>query len=95
MKINLNAVLYSVNNEPLSDGENNLILRHVIQNALLGTLRGDENMEGKQKVELWDLAKRAGEEEADYTVEEVAIIRQRIGRAYGPVVVGPAFALLG
>lgn len=94
MKIRTSTVLLGVDGEPLADAGKPVSLRAVIQNALLGTLRGDENLSGTEKLALWGLATRANEAEADFSVEEMATIKERIGRAYGPVVVGPVYEIL-
>lgn len=66
----------------------------VVQNALLGAARGDENMDGATKLEMYRIATKTLNADADYSVEEVAKIKDRIGRMFGPVVVGPAWGMI-
>jgi len=69
-------------------------LATVIQNALLGVLKSDENMDGASKLALHTLAVRTLNPDADYVMEEVTLIKSRVGMTYGPAIVGPAFALI-
>lgn len=71
-----------------------LTLATVIQNALLNPLRGDESLDGARKLEMHRLAVKTLDPDADYKVEEVTTIKERVGRAYGPVVVGPAWQMI-
>lgn len=95
MKIDTTKELMSISGQPLqNEDRTSTTLRHVIQNALLGGLQGDEKLSGADKLALWNLAKRASRDEAEFNVEELATIKERIGRAYGPVVVGPAYEII-
>ena len=72
-----------------------MTLATVIQNSLLNALKGDENMDGASKLALHTLAVRTLDPDSDYLIDEdVSLIKRRIGMAYGPVIVGPAYALI-
>ena len=72
-----------------------LTLRTVCQRALLGTISGDERSDGKEKVLLYELALRVTkEDEPDLKDEERVKIKERIGKMFGPLVVGQVYALL-
>lgn len=73
-----------------------MTFRKAALNALLGTMKGDETMDGEKKAQLWELAgkiNKQDEVEID-TGKDVALLKERIGKAYGPMVVGPAFLIL-
>lgn len=100
MKLPVNDTLKNIFGEPLlaPAGDDQqptpMTLALVAQNALLGSLKGDENLDGSGKLTLYQLATKTADPNADYSVEEVSDIKKRIGRAYGPVVVGPAWAMI-
>lgn len=95
MKIDMTAVLLDIEGQPLQHGEGDFILRKAVQTVLLTTLDGDAALDGPAKADLWNLAHDARADEVDWSPEVVAKVRARIGKGYGPAVVGPAFALLG
>jgi hypothetical protein len=50
---------------------------------------------GEDKFKRWQIAQKIDEHlEAEISVEDVALIKRLIGKAFGPIVVGPAFQLL-
>ena len=71
-------------------------LRYVIVNALVGTIKGDENLDGKKKFELWELAGKINDTKVDVelTTEEVAKIKERVGKFYPIAIVGSAYNLI-
>lgn len=74
-----------------------LTFRKVAVNALLTTLQGDDGLTGVQKVEMHKLARTIHEQDELEILDEgkdVELLKERIGKAYGPVVVGPAFMIL-
>lgn len=95
MKIDTTTVIKDLDGEAMTDPKGELSLRRVIQNALLAVHPEDTKMDGEEKVSLFKLAQAAATGEVDWSPEDLAKVRHRIGKAYGPAVVGPAFALLG
>lgn len=72
-----------------------LTLRSVLCNALMGQYEDEKALNGEEKVLRWKLAQKVhSEDEPDLTVEDVALVKKLVGKAYGPVVVGPALTLL-
>lgn len=94
MKINTTTILTGIDGENLVNGDEPLTLRKVIQTSLLTVMTGDEKLDGGAKADLWNLACDARADEVDWSPETVAKVRARIGKGYGPAVVGPAFKLL-
>ena len=95
MKIDLTQTLNSIDGEPLADEGGALTLRRVIQTVCLNTLKGEEDVAGDLKWQLWKLANEANQDQVEWTPEQVSLIRERIGKGYGAVVVGPAWEALG
>ncbi len=72
-----------------------LTIRTVIGNALMQQVDGDANDTGEVKVKRWQLAQKVyGPDEIELTAEDVTMAKDRIGKMYGAIVVGPAFSLL-
>jgi hypothetical protein len=71
-----------------------LTLGDVAASALTATFK-DENPSGQDKVKRWALALRVhNAKDAELTVDDVKTIKDMIGKAYGPVIVGPSWAIL-
>lgn len=66
----------------------------IASQALAATLPNDQNLPGTDKANLFNLAVKLQGAEPDFTLEELALIKDRIGRAYNQMIVGPAWRLL-
>lgn len=92
MKFKLDAPITDIEDKPFPGGET---LRTVLLGACLNTLRADELMDAKQKVELYLLSKKiAGRGDVELTTEEVVLLKERVGKAYNPLVVGRVYEVL-
>jgi len=96
MKVDVTQGLTALDGEPLeNEDQEPIVLRTVAINALMGVMEGDNSMTGEQKLKNWVLAQRLQKEDSpDLTPEELASIKERIGKAFGPAVVGPSFVIL-
>lgn len=96
MKIDFSTVLQTLTGVAFqikeTDKERDMTLADASVEALLAPSQ-DET--GQQKFEAYQLAAKVNKAaEVELTPEEVAAIKSKIGAAYGPAVVGPAFTLL-
>lgn len=89
------TVLCGLNGEPLIDQNTPMTLRIVASNALLSQYQ-DENPTGMEKVRRWALALRIhnAKETIVLTADEITLLKELIGRAYAPLVVGQAWSIL-
>lgn len=100
MRIDFDTTLTAFDGSPLpDDAEGTLTLKTVAVTALLSTLadgRGHpESLPPASKVEHALLAQTIhGGGVIDLTAEQVALLKDRVGRAYAPIVVMRAWALL-
>ena len=96
MIIDVTKTLNGLDGEPLKDEDMKpVILRTSAINAMMVQMDSDSNMTGEQKLTNWVLAQRLQKEDKpDLTPEEISSIKERIGKAFGPAVVGPAFTIL-
>lgn len=95
MNIITTTALIDHTGETMSDGGGDVTLRRVVQVALTANLEDDNKLTPEEKVKLFNLASDVRADEVEWTPEDVALVRARIGKAYGVAVVGAAFALLG
>lgn len=72
-----------------------LTLTTVALNALLNTYE-DEKITGKEKADRMQLALKINKnpKEADLTIEQMKLVKDLIGKAYGPLIVGRAYEML-
>lgn len=99
MKIDFNSELTSLDGSALIDGGSPITLKKVAIEALLGVMDDGgrpERMLAEQKVRYALLAQSifSANEPLDLQVEDIAVIKDRIGRAYAPLIVMRAWALL-
>lgn len=74
------------------DGETPLTLKSISIESLMAAFP-DEKISGEEKFKRYQLAQRISDGD-EVSVSEAAKIKDLIGKAYGPVVVGPAYELL-
>lgn len=95
MKVQLDTKILNLQGEPIKDGDGDLTLKAVICAAMLGLLQEDQNADSTAKVRMFRLAQRAVDGgEQDISAEDITLIKQRVGKMYGALIVGRAFDLL-
>ena len=64
--------------------------------ALLATFQDEQNLSGEEKLKRWELAVKIknGVDPVELSVEEIALIKKLIGKAYGPLISGQAWQML-
>jgi len=93
MKIDFNQALKDINGKALSDGGMPITLRDV---AVMALLDGEKtsHLSGIDKARNFRLAVRINGDPDSISVEEVAVLKDHIGRRHTPLIVGQAFDLL-
>jgi hypothetical protein len=96
--IDFTQTLAGLDSKPISNGaadKSLLTLGDVAVNALEGVLPGDDRLNGADKFKLDTLARAVFQNKAAVlTVEDIAQLKDRIGKAYGALVVGAAWRAL-
>lgn len=70
----------------------NATVKMGIVNALLGVVEKDK---GVDKIRKYELAKKVySNDEVDLDENEIKLIKDRVGEAFGPVIVGQIYELL-
>src|SRR5262245_23377648 len=95
MKIDFSAVIKDLDGSPVKQGEKDATLGHVACTALLASYADEQNLPVEDKVRrfrLAEIAAKGGEREVK--VEDVALIKQLIGKAFAPLIVGRAYDII-
>jgi hypothetical protein len=84
-----------VSGKPLKDGEKDATLASICVQALMAQTPEDANMAADEKVQAYVIASRiikAGVVEV--SVEEASLLKKRVGKLFGPMVVGQCLPAL-
>lgn len=103
MKINFSTQLLDVFGKPTLSAEPGagkpveLTLGGACIQALIATFPDEQHLPGAKKAERFVLATKiagSNDKPLDLSTEQVAALKEVVGKAWGTAVVGPAFALL-
>ncbi len=97
--VDFTQVLHTLTGSVMVDSDSKtgvpVTLGSVAVNALLGTIDEDRTITGTEKLRRYEIAKKvSGQSSVMLTVEELATIKERIGKVYGPLIVGAAWHAL-
>ena len=94
MLINFTARLVNINGEVIKHGDNAQSVGSIAIEAL--TLNDPQDkISGEEKMKRWKLAcKIHGSDQGDITIDEAKIIKDLVGKYYGPIVVGQVWEAL-
>lgn len=93
MQIDFSQKFKTLDGAPIEkpDGKGGMTLASAAVDALLISTQES----GEDKAKAYHLAMRVSNGGAQQvTVEEIATIKKKIGEAFGPIIVGPAFDML-
>ena len=97
MRRNFDQPILDLNDNPVKDAQGTVFTLGVItMNALLMPYEDEKNLTGKDKAERMQLALKINKrmKEVDLTVEQLALVKTLVAKAYGPLIVGRAWELL-
>lgn len=96
MRKDFTLQLVDLDGNPLKNGDKPSDLCFVALTALMATFDDERTLTGKEKADRYQLAMKINKrpKEVDITVEQLALVKQLIGKAFGPLVVGQAYELL-
>jgi len=95
MKINFGAEMLDLEGKPLQEGGKALTLGSVCCTVLTMVTPDSQNESGESKVKKFSLAMLAvTNQEQEITPEQFTELKGLIGKAYGPIVVARAWAIL-
>lgn len=84
MKANLTTILMDINDEKpmtLQDGQP-ATLRSIIQQALAGPIKNDENLTDEKKYQMFRLGRRCKADEVHFSAPEVTLICERVSKFF-------------
>ena len=94
MKIDFDVCLRGFKNEPIMVGDKNVTLKDVCVKALVGPA-DEKSISGDEKYIRFTLAQKISSGGVlDLKVEEVAKIKELIGKNFGVILVGASYNLL-
>ena len=95
MKIRFDETMKDLDGKAIIGDGRDLTLKQIACNALSLIFNDEQNLSGEEKAKRGLLAMRIyANTEIDLTVEEVALIKKLIGKAYGPLIVAQAWEIL-
>ena len=95
MKVNLSAILLSINGEQIKQAGVVQTVGTIAVEALQVFDTRDTTISGDEKVKRWKLACRIHtQDEAEISIEEAKLIKDLVGKYYGPVIVGQVWEAL-
>lgn len=96
MKIDFSATIKDFDGTDLKEaGDKPVTLGMIAVRALNANFTDEANLPAEEKVRRFGMALKISEGgEVDFKAEDIAEIKKVIGRAFNPLIVGRAFALL-
>lgn len=97
MRRNFDQPILDINDEPIKSEKGEIATLAIVSiNALLATYGDEPGLSGKDKVERMHIALKINRSprEVDLTTEQLAKIKELIGKGFPPLIVGRAYELL-
>ena len=95
MIVNLSAILLDITGKQIKQAEVAQTVGSIAVEALQIFDTRDTAITGDEKVKRWKLACRIhGQDQAEISIEEAKLIKDLVGKYYGPVIVGQVWESL-
>lgn len=97
MKVNVDKVLLDLEGKEILRSDNSpMKIKELVIQSLTILNKDDEKMTGDERYKLFDIAQRITKDASsvDLKSEEIALIKQRIGVMFQPLVVGRVYDVL-
>lgn len=95
MKINFSAPILDLDGTPMTEDGKPVSLSTLACRALLAVFPDEQALGGDTKINRYRIALKVNEGgEQELIAEDVASLKALIGKAYGPLAVGRAYAIL-
>jgi hypothetical protein len=93
--VGLNNPIKNLAGEEIKDDGKPFLMSAAITNALLSAFPDEKDISGDEKVKRFLLATRLhGQDSIDLSADEVVLCKRLVAKAYNPLVVGQAWAVL-
>ena len=97
MVVFLESALTDIDGKDISTADGKpATVRGVVVEALLASYQDEQNLSGDEKMRRWELAVKVKKsiDPAEFSIEEVLLMKQLVGKAYAPLVVGQTWRVL-
>lgn len=96
MRKDFSKVLTTIDGDPLHDKDKDLTAGAIALSALLGNYDDEKALTGKEKADRYQLAMKINKnmKEVDLTIEQAKLVKDLVGKAFAPLVVGQFFELM-
>lgn len=98
MKINFEKVFKTFDGQPImkgADSKEPITLKWVSIESLIGIYQDEKELQGEEKLKRYKLAMKISNGNIiEISVEEIALIKNLIGKAFGTLIVGQAWEYL-
>ena len=96
MKVDFSKAITDLEGKPVKEGDNAVSLKIVTINALMAAFEDEKGLSGEDKLKRYTLGQtiQKAEGPVELTVEQVSMIKNLIGKAFGTLIVGSAYQLL-
>jgi hypothetical protein len=95
MKIDFSAAIKDFDGDAVKDGDKEATLGRVACTALLASYADEQNLSAEDKVKRFRLAEIAAKGGAqEVKVDDVALMKKLIGKAFAPLIGGRAYDLI-
>lgn len=96
MKIDLSAKLTDPKGNVIKDGENEATLGSTLYISCISAAEGDNHQSGQDRYKLGKLTYElaAHDEEIELSVEQIATLKERVGKVMSPAVVYSVWTML-
>jgi hypothetical protein len=95
LAVDFSSELAGLDGKPLATEGRSVTLRNVALSALMATYKDEQSLAGLEKFKRYQLAQKlSAEGDISLTLEEAKMLRDLIGKSFGPAVVGPVWTLI-
>jgi len=96
MLVNVNQTLKTIAGETMKDAVDGKAVDATVKMAIVNAILSPVEKElGVDKVKKYELAKKIyASDEVDLDEKEIALIKERVGEGFAPIIVGQIFELL-
>jgi hypothetical protein len=94
MKVNFKGTFEDMEGKEILSGDKPTTLKTIAINALMATYTDEQNLSGEDKLKRWKMGQRIVNDEEDFSVEDIALLKKLIGKAYSTIIVGQAYEML-
>lgn len=95
MNIDFSTIIKNLDDTPIQEEGKSITLSIVVCNALLASYPDEQGLSGEEKVKRFRLAEIASKGNSNnLSVENIALIKRLVAKAFGPLVVGRVYSIL-